>query len=86
MYTSETEIENIAQKTIENVRSHFRHIEQDSGVLRAFQFLVFLALPLKKKNQKNGCPNMTSSYRMISLLSLMQNLFKPTFHSSFFVF
>lgn len=43
MYTSETEIEDIAQKTIENVRSQFRYIEQDNGVLSAFQFLVCIA-------------------------------------------
>ena len=52
MYTSETEIEDIAQKTVENVRSHFRHIEQDSGVLRAFQFLVYLAFASREDKPK----------------------------------
>lgn len=52
MYKSEIEIEDIAQKTIENVRSHFRHIEQDSGVLRAFQFLVCLAFASREEKPK----------------------------------
>ena len=44
MYASETEIADIAQQTVQNVRSQFRHIEQDNGVLSAFQFLVSLAV------------------------------------------
>ena len=49
MYTSETEIADIAQQTIQNVRSQFRHIEQDNGVLRAFQFLICLAVASREE-------------------------------------
>lgn len=49
MYASETEIADIAQQTIQNVRSQFRHIEQDNGVLSAFQFLVCLAVASREE-------------------------------------
>lgn len=52
MYTSETEIEDIAQKTIENVRYQFRNIEQDNGVIRAFQFLVCIAFASRDEKPK----------------------------------
>ncbi|RKU08857.1 hypothetical protein C6503_22365 [Candidatus Poribacteria bacterium] len=49
-HVSDTEIEDITQKTIQNVRSRFRHIERDSGVLGTFQFLVNLAVASREEN------------------------------------
>ena len=49
MYASETEIADIAQQTIQNVRSQFRHIAQDNGVLRAFQLLLCLAVASREE-------------------------------------
>ena len=45
---SDAEVADIAQKTIQNVRSRFRHIERDDGVLGTFQFLVNLAIASRK--------------------------------------
>lgn len=50
MDMSEEEIADIAQKTIQNVRSRFRQIERDKGVLGAFKFLVNLAIASREKN------------------------------------
>lgn len=50
MHVSEAEVADIAQQTIQNVRSRFRHIEQDNGVLGAFQFLVALAVASREEN------------------------------------
>ena len=50
MHVSEAEVAAIAQQTIQNVRSRFRHIEQDNGVLGAFQFLVALAVASREEN------------------------------------
>ena len=47
---SDAEIANIAEKTIQNIRSRFRDIEQDDGVLGAFQFLVNLAIASREEN------------------------------------
>lgn len=47
---SETEVAVIAQNTIQNVRSQFRHIVRDNGVLAAFQFLVHLAVASREEN------------------------------------
>ena len=47
---SDIEIEDITQKTIQNVRSRFRHIERDNGVLGTFQFLVYLAVASREEN------------------------------------
>lgn len=47
---SETEVADIAQRTIKNVRSRFRHIVQDNGVVAAFQFLVHLAVASREEN------------------------------------
>ncbi len=49
-YVSETEVADIAQQTIQNVRSQFRHIIRDNGVLAAFQFLVNLAVASREEN------------------------------------
>ena len=49
-HVSETEIAGIAQQTIQNVRSRFRHIMRDNGVLAAFQFLVNLAVASREEN------------------------------------
>ena len=50
MQVTETEVAEIAQKTIENIRSRFRHIEKDNGVLKAFQFLVNLAVASREED------------------------------------
>lgn len=50
MHISKTEVADIAQQTIQNVRSRFRHIMQDSGVLVTFQFLVNLAIASREEN------------------------------------
>lgn len=50
MHVSETEVADIAQQTIQNVRSRFRHIRQDNGVLGAFQFIVNLAVASREEN------------------------------------
>ena len=50
MHVSETEVADIAQQTIQNVRSRFRHIVLDDGVLGTFQFLVNLAIASREKN------------------------------------
>lgn len=50
MEVSETEVADIAQQTIQNVRSRFRYIIQDSGVLVTFQFLVNLAIASREEN------------------------------------
>ena len=49
-HISDAEVADIAQKTIQNVRSRFRHIEQDDGVLGTFQFLVNLAIASRKED------------------------------------
>ena len=43
-HISDAEVADVAEKTIQNVRSRFRRIEQDDGVLGTFQFLVNLAV------------------------------------------
>ena len=50
MQVSDTEVADIAQQTIQNVRNRFRHIMQDSGVLVTFQFLVNLAIASREEN------------------------------------
>ena len=50
MHISETEVADIAQQTIQKVRSRFRHIMRDNGVLAAFQFLVNLAIASREEN------------------------------------
>lgn len=50
MHISETEVADITQQTIQNVRSQFRHIMRDNGVLGAFQFLVNLAIASREEN------------------------------------
>ena len=50
MHASETEVADIAQQTIQNVRSRFRDIMQDDGVLGAFQFLINLAIASREEN------------------------------------
>lgn len=50
MHVSETEVADIAQQTIQNVRFQFRDIMQDDGVLGAFQFLVNLAVASREEN------------------------------------
>ena len=50
MHVSETEVADIAQQTIQKVRSRFRHIMRDNGVLAAFQFLVSLAVASREEN------------------------------------
>lgn len=49
-HVSEAEVADIAQRTIQNVRSQFRHIMRDNGVLGAFQFLVNLAVASREEN------------------------------------
>jgi hypothetical protein len=49
-HVSEAEVADIAQQTIQNVRSRFRHIMRDNGVLAAFQFLVNLAVASREEN------------------------------------
>jgi hypothetical protein len=49
-HISEAEVADIAQQTIQNVRSQFRHIMRDNGVLGAFQFLVNLAVASREEN------------------------------------
>ena len=49
-HRSDAEVADIAQKTIQNVRSRFRHIEQDNGVLGTFQFLVNLAIASREED------------------------------------
>ena len=49
-HISNAEVADIAQKTIQNVRSRFRHIEQDNGVLGTFQFLVNLAIASREED------------------------------------
>ena len=53
MHASETEVADIAQQTIQNVRSRFRHIERDNGVLGAFQFLVNLAIASREEDPRS---------------------------------
>ena len=55
MHASETEVADIAQQTLQNVRSRFRYIEQDNGVLGAFQFLVL-------------CQSLIEGYSFLSLI------------------
>ena len=52
MHVSDAEVAGIAQQTIQNVRSRFRHIMQDNGVLGTFQFLVNLAVASREENPK----------------------------------
>lgn len=50
MHLSEDKVAQIAQQTIQNVRSRFRYITQDNGVLSAFQFLVTLGVASREEN------------------------------------
>lgn len=45
-----TSVSDTAGKTIQNVRSRFRNIMRDNGVLGAFQFLVTLAVASRAEN------------------------------------
>ena len=45
-----TSVSDTAGKTIQNVRSRFRNIRRDNGVLGAFQFLVNLAVASRAEN------------------------------------
>ena len=56
-HVSETEVADIAQQTIQNVRFQFRHIMQDNGVLAAFQFLVNLAVASREENPQTWLLN-----------------------------
>ena len=56
-HVSETEVADIAQQTIQNVRSQFRHIMRDNGVLGAFQFLVNLAVASREENPQTWLLN-----------------------------
>lgn len=47
---SESNISEIAQKTLRNVQSRFEDIERDSGVQAAFQFLVLFSISAKQNN------------------------------------
>ena len=47
---SESNISEIAQKTLRNVQSRFEDIERDSGVQAAFQFLVLFSISSKQNN------------------------------------
>jgi hypothetical protein len=47
---SEINIEGIITQTLTNVRSRFRHIHQDKGVLAAFQFIVTLSVAASQDN------------------------------------
>lgn len=49
-FPDSNEISEIANQTIENVRSRFKNIERDSGVLSAFKFLILLSHASKNKN------------------------------------
>jgi hypothetical protein len=44
LYSSEIEVSDIANQTMQNVRSRLRGIQQDEGVQSAFQFLVTLSV------------------------------------------
>ena len=56
MHVSETKVADIAQQTIQNVRSQFSHIMQDNGVLGAFQFLVKSCCCFSgRKSSSSGC-------------------------------
>ena len=52
MGTSETEIADIAHKTIQNVRSRFREMIYDNGVTAAFKFLVNLAVASREEDPR----------------------------------
>ena len=52
MHVSDTEVADIAQQTIQNVRDRFRYIMQDDGVLVTFQFLVNLAVASREQNPR----------------------------------
>lgn len=54
---SEIEVADIAQNTIQNVRSQFRHIVRDNGVIAAFQFLVHLAVASREENPQTWLLN-----------------------------
>ena len=56
-HISDTEVADIAQKTIHNVKSRFRYIEQDGGVLGTFQFLVNLAIASREENPQEWLLN-----------------------------
>ena len=56
-YLTETEVADIARQTIQNVRSQFRNIVRDNGVLAAFQFLVNLAVASREKNPREWLLN-----------------------------
>ena len=56
-HVSEAEVADIAQQTIQNVRSQFRHITRDNGVLGAFQFLVNLAVASREENPQTWLLN-----------------------------
>lgn len=55
---SDAEVADIAQKTIHNVKSRFRYIEEDNGVLGTFQFLVNLAIASREENPQDWLLNM----------------------------
>ncbi len=50
IYTSETEVADIAKQTIQIVRSRLRQITRDDGVKAAFQFLVNLSVASRSEN------------------------------------
>ena len=56
-HVSEAEVADIARRTIQNVRSQFRHIMRDNGVFGAFQFLVNLAVASREENPQTWLLN-----------------------------
>lgn len=55
---AEFDISDLSRKTIENVRSRFRHIEIDDGVKAAFTFLVALATASKRQEPQKQLVNL----------------------------
>ena len=52
-YTNHVDsIANIAEQTLENVKSRFEFIEKDSGVIAAFKFLIYLSYSAKLTKPK----------------------------------
>jgi len=54
---TEDGIESIASETLKNVRSRYRYIHQDEGVIAAYKFLIALASSSSKLIQQGSPPN-----------------------------
>src|SRR6185312_9935549 len=74
---TQSNVVRIASETTKNVRSQFKRIEEDKGVLSAFKFIILLAYSSSLKNstsflKKEGI-NLPNSFNLFDLTTSIQD-------------